>query len=117
PVQTASIAAWRDEDHVRENREHYRKKFQAVVDVLAPVLDVQHPDAGFYLWPRTPVDDERFAKELFASQNVTVLPGSYLSRAVNGHNPGERRVRMALVAPLGECIEAAERIRAYVETL
>lgn len=113
--QLASIAAWQDEDHVRENREAYRAKFEAVVPILQEVMDVDFPNAGFYLWPVTPMDDEIFARELSAQQNVHVLPGRYLSRAVNGYNPGENRVRMALVAPLEECVEAAKRIVEFVK--
>ncbi|MDX5439271.1 MAG: succinyldiaminopimelate transaminase [Alteromonadaceae bacterium] len=113
--QLASIAAWSDEDHVRENRAAYRAKFEAVVPILREVMNVDFPDAGFYLWPETPMDDETFAKELSAQQNVHVLPGRYLSRTVDGHNPGENRVRMALVAPLEECVEAARRIVDFVK--
>lgn len=113
-VQQASVAAWRDETHVRANRALYREKFDAVLKILAPVLDVQRPDGGFYLWAKTPGDDTRFARELFAQENVTVLPGSFLSRDVDGFNPGAGRVRMALVASLAECVEAAERIRRFV---
>ncbi len=113
--QLASIAAWNDEDHVRENRAAYRAKFEAVVPILREVMAVDFPDAGFYLWPETPLDDETFARELSAQQNVHVLPGRYLSRTVNGHNPGENRVRMALVAPLDECVEAAHRIVEFVK--
>ncbi len=119
PVQTqlASLKAWNDEEHVRANRELYREKFAAVLAILDGVLDVQRPDGGFYLWARTPVDDETFTRELFAREHVTVVPGSYLSRSVDGSNPGAGRVRMALVAPLAECVEAAERIRAFVKSL
>ncbi|WP_396621436.1 succinyldiaminopimelate transaminase [Marinobacter sp. W-8] len=113
--QLASIAAWNDEDHVRENRAAYRAKFEAVVPILREVMNVDFPDAGFYLWPETPMDNETFARELSARQNVHVLPGRYLSRTVNGHNPGENRVRMALVAPLEECVEAAKRIVEFVK--
>ncbi|MCK7549542.1 succinyldiaminopimelate transaminase [Marinobacter koreensis] len=113
--QLASIAAWQDEDHVRENRAAYRAKFEAVVPILREVMDVDFPDAGFYLWPETPMDDETFARELSAQQNVHVLPGRYLSRTIEGHNPGENRVRMALVAPLEECVEAANRIVEFVK--
>lgn len=113
--QLASIAAWQDEEHVRENRAAYRAKFEAVVPILREVMDVDFPDAGFYLWPVTPMDDETFARELSAQQNVHVLPGRYLSRTVDGHNPGENRVRMALVAPLEECVEAANRIVEFVK--
>lgn len=119
PVQTqlASIAAWNDEEHVRANRQLYRQKFDAVLEILAPVLNVQRPDGGFYLWPETPMEDQRFTRELFASEHVTVVPGSYLSREVNGFNPGANRVRLALVAPLEDCIEAAQRIRTFVTGL
>ncbi len=113
--QLASIAAWCDEDHVRENRAAYRAKFEAVVPILREVMKVDFPDAGFYLWPETPFDDETFARELSARQNVHVLPGRYLSRTVDGHNPGEFRVRMALVAPVEECVEAAHRIVEFVK--
>ncbi len=113
-VQLASEAAWKDEAHVRANRALYRQKFDAVLDILAPVLDVQRPDGGFYLWAKTPGDDATFARELFAAEHVTVLPGSFLSREVDGFNPGAGRVRMALVASLEECVEAAERIRRFL---
>jgi N-succinyldiaminopimelate aminotransferase len=115
--QYASIKAWSDEQHVKENRQLYQQKFNAVLDILSPALDVQQPEASFYLWPRTPIDDETFARELFAQQNVTVLPGRYLSREANGINPGENRVRMALVAPLDECVEAAQRIKQLLTNL
>ncbi|MCU1722281.1 MULTISPECIES: succinyldiaminopimelate transaminase [unclassified Pseudomonas] len=118
PVQTqlASIAAWNDEAHVRDNRDLYREKFDAVLDILGPVLDVQKPDGGFYLWAKVPGnDDAAFCRDLFEQQHVTVVPGSYLSRDVDGVNPGAGRVRMALVAPLAECVEAAKRIRAFIE--
>ncbi len=116
PIQTqlASIAAWNDEEHVRANRTLYREKFDAVLDILAPVMDVQRPDGGFYLWPSVGGDDAQFCRDLFVAEHVTVVPGSYLSRDVDGFNPGAGRVRMALVAPLAECIEAAERIRAFI---
>ena len=115
--QAASIKAWGDEGHVRTNRELYRAKFDAVLDILDGVLPVTRPEASFYLWPGTPVPDTEFARGLFAAQNVTVLPGSYLSRDVDGANPGANRVRMALVASLDECIDAAHRIRTYTESL
>lgn len=117
PVQTqlASIAAWQDEAHVRANRDQYRAKYDAVLEILQPVMDVQRPDGSFYLWARTPGDDTTFTRELFAREHVTVVPGSYLSREVNGENPGAGRVRMALVAPLAECIEAAQRIRHFLQ--
>ncbi|MHB8346224.1 MAG: succinyldiaminopimelate transaminase [Acidiferrobacterales bacterium] len=115
-AQAVSIRAWNDEDHVRANRDLYRAKFDAVLAILTPVLDVERPQAGFYLWPRTPQDDERFARELYERENVLVLPGSYLSRTTDGVNPGHNRVRMALVAPLEQCVAAAHRIRHHVES-
>ena len=115
--QMASIEAWNDEGHVKQNRALYLKKFDAVINILETVIDVTTPDAGFYLWLNTPVDDETFAKDLFAQQNVTVLPGSYLSRESGGINPGKNHIRIALVAPLEECITAANRIKQYIQTL
>ncbi len=115
--QLASIAAWNDEDHVLENRDQYRRKFDAVVEILSPVMDVQKPDASFYLWAKTPINDDKFAQGLFEQQNLTVLPGRYLSRETDGVLPGAGYVRMALVATLEECIEGAHRIRKYVESL
>jgi len=115
--QVASIAAWNDEEHVRANRERYKRKFDAVLDILGEPLKVSPPDAGFYLWPKTPVDDETFARRLKSEENVTVLPGRYLSRTVQGRNPGKNRVRMALVAELDQCVEGAMRIRALIDRL
>lgn len=117
PVQQASLAAWGDENHVERNRQAYRDKFAAVHAILADVLEVSVPPAGFYLWPKTPLDDCTFAQRLYAEQNVTVLPGSYLSRAQDGVNPGAGHVRIALVANLDECVEAAQRIRRFVTAL
>ncbi|NVK39391.1 MAG: succinyldiaminopimelate transaminase [Gammaproteobacteria bacterium] len=117
PNQLASIAAWNDEAHVEENRRLYTQKFQAVLEILSPVMDVKQSDASFYLWAKTPINEEEFAQRLFAEQQVTVLPGSYLSRTIDGINPGANRIRMALVAEVEECIEAAKRIRALVESL
>lgn len=117
PTQAASITAWQDEAHVCANRELYRQKFDAVLAILSPVLKVTRPDAGFYLWAETPGSDTEFARELFARQHITVLPGSYLSREAHGINPGAGRVRMALVAELDECIEAAERIREFMKNV
>lgn len=116
-VQDASALAWSDEEHVRANRDAYRAKFDAVLPILEPVLDVMRPEAGFYLWPQTPIDDETFARELFRSENVTVLPGRYLSRPSPSGDPGANRVRMALVATLQECVEAAERIHRFLRSL
>ncbi|HEX7044509.1 MAG TPA: succinyldiaminopimelate transaminase [Burkholderiales bacterium] len=117
PTQAASIAAWNDEAHVRANRALYRAKFDAVLEILDGALAVRRPQAGFYLWPRTPIEDTVFARELYARENVLVLPGSYLSRRADGVDPGANRVRMALVAPLDECVEAARRIRRFVQSL
>ena len=115
--QLASIAAWSDETHVQANRDLYRQKFAAVLDILGDSLNVTAPQASFYLWPETPIDDQQFAKQLFEQQHITVLPGQYLSRTINGLNPGQNRVRMALVATLDECVEAAERIKRFVSNL
>jgi len=117
PAQIASIAAWNDEAHVLENRNLYRAKFEAVLEILSPVMDVKQPDAGFYLWAKTPISDTEFAKRLFAEQNITALPGSYLSREAHGINPGANHIRMALVATLDECVAAAKRIRQCIESL
>ena len=113
--QKASIKAWQDEEHVKENRALYQKKFNDVLEILGTSLDVKMPDASFYLWAKTPASDEDFAQKLFAEQNITVLPGSYLSRDSDGINPGSQHVRMALVASYEECIEAAKRIRQFME--
>ena len=115
-VQTASIAAWRDEEHVIENRAKYRSKFAQVTPMLAAVLEVALPDAGFYLWAKVQGSDVDFARRLFALYNVTVLPGSYLSRTCDGINPGEQRIRMALVAETAECVQAAQRIVEFVKS-
>ena len=117
PVQQASIAAWQDESHVIENRQLYREKFAAVTSILKPVLPCTIPEGSFYLWPETPIDDIQFSKDLFASENLTVLPGQFLSRTTDDGNPGNRRIRLALVAPIEECIEAAERLVRFVKSL
>ena len=129
-VQAASVAAWDDEAHVVANREQYRQKFAAVTPLLAEVMDVRLPDAGFYLWAAVPKpdvdgndvgDDVAFARDLLAQYNVTVLPGSYLAREghgigeAGGFNPGAGRIRMALVAETAECLEAAQRIVAFIK--
>ena len=115
-VQAASIAAWDDEVHVVANRDMYRQKFAAVTPVLAKVLDVKLPDAGFYLWAAVPGgDDQAFARDLLAQYNVTVLPGSFLARESQGFNPGAGRIRMALVAETQECMQAAQRIVEFVQ--
>jgi N-succinyldiaminopimelate aminotransferase len=116
-VQKASIAAWGDEQHVIDNRAQYRRKFAEVLPILQPVLDVQLPDASFYLWAAVPGgDDQAFAHDLLAQYNVTVLPGSYIGRDAPAGNPGRGRIRMALVAEAGECVEAAQRIVQFVQT-
>ncbi|MCG5261632.1 succinyldiaminopimelate transaminase [Cupriavidus gilardii] len=119
-VQSASVAAWNDEAHVRENRAAYVAKFAEVTPMLAEVLDVALPDAGFYLWAdvsRTGLSDTEFAARLYAEQHLTVLPGSYLAREADGINPGANRVRMALVATPEECREGAQRIVAFCRGL
>ncbi len=116
-IQAASIAAWKDESHVAENRRLYTEKFSRVLEILKPALPVTLPDAGFYLWARTPVADTAFAQALYRDYNVTVLPGSYLARAAQGVNPGENFVRLALVANTGEAVEAAQRIANFSQKL
>jgi N-succinyldiaminopimelate aminotransferase len=116
-VQAASDAAWSDEVHVIGNRRLYLEKFEAVVELLKDALPVSMPDAAFYLWIRTPLDDVEFTRLLYRDYNVTVLPGSYLARHAHGINPGENFVRVALVAPLAECVEAASRITALVSNI
>jgi N-succinyldiaminopimelate aminotransferase len=125
-IQRASIAAWNDEAHVVENRNLYREKFARVTPMLAEALDVQLPDAGFYLWAAVPKlnggssavgDDVAYALGLLAQYNVAVLPGSLLARPAHGINPGAGRIRLALVAGTDECVEAAERIVSYTRSL
>ncbi|MEY3953616.1 MAG: hypothetical protein RLZZ397_496 [Pseudomonadota bacterium] len=120
-IQMASIAAWNDEVHVIENRQQYSEKFKAVLPILTPHLDVRLPDAGFYLWAQVHAsyqnDDTAFARDLYSQYNVTVLPGSYLAREVDGINPGRGRVRLALVASVQECVEAAQRIAHFCSNL
>jgi N-succinyldiaminopimelate aminotransferase len=116
-TQAASIAAWNDEDHVAANRALYKEKFAAVLAILSPVMNVSLPDASFYLWAEIPISDTEFAKRLYDEQNVTVLAGSYLGRDTEQGNPGDNRIRMALVAPINECIEAAERIKTLITNL
>ena len=115
-VQAASLAAWSDEAHVVENRELYRRKFAQVTPLLAEVLQVALPDAGFYLWADVGGDDQAFARELYAACHVTVLPGSFLAREAHGHNPGTGRIRMALVADTEQCLQAAQRIHDFVRS-
>lgn len=131
PTQHASLQAWQDETHVLENRRLYREKFAAFIDILGDVCSINKPPAGFYVWlkipqPSTPranaeglgeISDTDFTQRLFAQENVTVLPGSFLSRSANGINPGQNHVRIALVAPLDECVEAAQRIKNFINSL
>ena len=122
-VQAASRAAWGDDQHVMENRRLYRQKFDQVIPLLAQVMDVPAPDAGFYLWAGLkphhagrPASDTKFARDLLAQYNVTVLPGSYLARGTGDANPGAGRIRMALVAETAECVEAAQRIVQFIHS-
>ena len=119
-VQAASIAAWADEQHVIDNRALYRQKFAQVTPLLASVMDVSLPDAGFYLWAGVPEvfdgSDTAFSRELLALYNVVVLPGSYLARDARGSNPGAGKIRMALVAQTAECVEAAQRIVHFIHS-
>ena len=116
-VQKASIAAWGDEKHVEENRRLYAEKYRAVLPLIRTPLQADMPDGGFYLWMRTPIDDREFCRDLYREQNVLVLPGSFLARDGAGGNPGRNRVRIALVAPLQECVEAARRMMAFSNKL
>ncbi|MCC7038690.1 MAG: succinyldiaminopimelate transaminase [Burkholderiales bacterium] len=117
PVAAASIAAWNDETHVRANRAEYAAKFTALQPRVAAWLPCAMPQAAFYLWARTPIPDTEFARRLYAEENVAVLPGSYVGRTAEGVNPGERRVRLALVATLDECTEAVDRLVAFTQRL
>ena len=115
PIQDVSIAAWSDEKHVVENRQSYNKKYDHVVPILSETMEVNIPEAGFYLWPALGMNDESFTRDILQHQNISVVPGSYLSRTVSNLNPGTNRTRLALVAPFEKCVEAAERIRYYFQ--
>ena len=117
PIQAASVAAWKDERHVMENRRLYREKFDTALDILSSAIEVERPEAAFYLWVRTPGSDTEFTRRLFESQAVTVLPGSYLARDAQGINPGNNQVRIALVSSTDECAESARRIRDFARSL
>ncbi|MEA1888223.1 MAG: succinyldiaminopimelate transaminase [Pseudomonadota bacterium] len=114
-TQAISVAAWDDDEHVVQNRAVYRDKFTAVIDILDPVIKLNQPAAGFYLWPETPINEEDFSRRLFQYENVVTLPGTYLARGTLEGNPGENRIRIALVAEQQECIEAAERISEFIK--
>jgi N-succinyldiaminopimelate aminotransferase len=116
-ISAASTAAWQDEAHVVENRRLYREKFDTALDIVGTSIDVQRPDAAFYLWAHTPLPDPEFTRRLYETQSVSVLPGSYLARDAHGANPGTDRIRIALVASTDECAEAARRIREFVTRL
>ena len=116
-VQHASIAAWNDEAHVRDNRRLYAEKFAAALPLIRHPLEARMPQGGFYLWMRTPIDDAEFVRRLYADMNVLGLPGSYLAREADGSNPGRNRVRLALVATQDECVEAVQRIGAFARSL
>jgi len=115
-IQAASAAAWQDEQHVIKNRALYREKFDKVLAILTPIAGVQRPQGAFYLWLKTPGDDARFAQRLFEACNLTVLPGSYMSRAAHGINPGANYVRIALVDSVEVCVEAATRMKEFLRT-
>ena len=119
PVQNQWISAlaWQDEEHVAVNRKLYTEKYEAFLEIIKPVWPMQRPEAGFYLWPKTPIPDEEFTIKLLTQTNVKVVPGSYLAREVNGVNPGANRVRLALVAELEQCVEAANRIKQFFKHL
>jgi N-succinyldiaminopimelate aminotransferase len=115
--QSASVIAWSDEAHVQVNRQLYREKMDRIVPMLQSSLGVEIPAAGFCLWAKTPIDDELFTQKLFSQQQVRVLPGQYLARMIDGHNPGLHYIRMALVQPIEDCVQAAERIVKLVANL
>lgn len=117
PTQYASLMAWNDETHVQQNRMLYREKFTAFIEILKDVCVINRPPASFYIWLATPISDTDFTQQLFAQENITVLPGSFLSRTAQGINPGTNHVRIALVAPLAECTLAAQRIKHFINTL
>ena len=117
PTQLASIEAWNDEQHVQNNRQAYREKFAAVLEIFNGVLPIKQPDAGFYLWPELPMSDEVFARDLYQKYHIAVLPGSYLARTVSQHNPGKNHARIALVAPLEFCTLAAHNIVEFLATI
>jgi N-succinyldiaminopimelate aminotransferase len=116
-IQSATIAAWNDETHVAENRRLYAEKFDKVIKLLAPLLPVSKPDAGFYLWFQTPIADTAFAQQLYRDYNVSVLPGSFLAREAQGVNPGANFIRLALVANVEETVEAARRIAEFCKVI
>jgi N-succinyldiaminopimelate aminotransferase len=116
-VQRASIAAWNDETHVRDNRRMYADKFAAVLPLIGGQLKTERPEGGFYLWIQTPIDDAEFARGLQRDYNVLVVPGSFLAREAHGENPGRNHIRIALVAPIGECVEALERVNQFAKAL
>ena len=109
-AQAASERAWRDEDHVVANRAIYRTKFEATQSLMNQTFGSDVPDGAFYYWPDVGVDDELFAAELFKREHISVLPGKYLGRSVDDHNPGANRVRIALVAPEAICVDAVGRL-------
>ncbi len=116
-VQATSAVAWQDEEHVAENRRLYTEKFAQVLAILKPVIRVNLPDASFYLWLRVPIADTTYAQQLYRDYNVSVLPGSFLAREARGTNPGENFVRIALVPPLAETLDAAQRIAEFTRKL
>jgi N-succinyldiaminopimelate aminotransferase len=116
-TQLASVPAWQDDVHATENRRLYQEKLNAVWPILEPVMDLPRPQAAFYLWPRTDQDEETFTREAYRQQNLTLLPGSYLARDTADGNPGKHRVRISLVAPLADCVDAAERLHDLVNQL
>ena len=109
-VQRASALAWSDEDHVAANRALYREKFAAVTPLLEQAFAFAQPEGGFYHWLDVGGDDQAFARALYEAEHITVLPGSFLSRQMNGHTPGHGYVRVAWVAELDRCVDAARRM-------
>jgi len=116
PIQVASTVAWQDEEHVRQNRQLYRQKFNLAKEILSPVTEIRIPDGAFYIWLNTIIDDQKFAQDLLKNYNITIMPGSFLSREINGINPGAGYARVALVATIEETKEALERLKLFIET-
>jgi N-succinyldiaminopimelate aminotransferase len=116
-VQEASIQAWQDETHAEINRQLYRDKYQAVLPKLADHFEFTEPEAAFYLWLDTPIDDQEFAKRLYEEKSVKVVPGSLLARDTEEGNPGQNKIRIALVASVDECIEGIDRLLQFTSSL
>ena len=116
-AQEISALAWSDESHVDENRDKYTEKFSVVEEILKDHYKLYRPEGGFYHWIKTPIDDQQFAARLMETQNVKVMPGSFLSREDEGEDPGLDHIRVAWVSEKEECIEAARRLVEFARGL